>query len=80
MVKKQDRLGFKGQVNDYFRIYLTDQQINVVLDGQESVLETVKIGLPKGSVSAPWLFSLYINDMHRRSNKLNFIHFADDTI
>ena len=79
MVKKLDRLGFKGQVNDYFRSYLTDRQINVVLDGQESVLKTVNIGLPQGSVSAPWLFSLYINDMHRTSDKLNFIHFADDT-
>ena len=79
MVKKLDRLRFKGQVNDYFRSYLTDRQINVVLDGQESVLKTVNIGLPQGSVSAPWLFSLYINDMHRTSDKLNFIHFADDT-
>ena len=59
--------------------YLTDRQINVVLDGQESVLKTVNIGLPQGSVNAPWLFSLFINDMHRTSNKLNFIHFADNT-
>ena len=79
MVKKLDRLGFKGQVNDYFRSYLTDRQINVVSDGQESVLKTVNIGLPQGSVSAPWLFSLYINDMRRTSDKLNFIHFADET-
>ena len=42
-VKKMDRFGFKGQVNDYLRSYLTDRQINVVLDGQESV-------------SALWLF------------------------
>ena len=37
------------------------------------------IDLPQGSVTSPCLFSLYINDMHRTSDKLNFIHFADDT-
>ena len=47
--------------------------------GHDSTIKATNIGLHQGSVSATWLFSLYINGMHRTSNKLKFIHFADDT-
>ena len=42
-------------------------------------MKCVNSGLPQGAVNSPWLFSLYVNDMHRSSEKLNFVHFADDT-
>ena len=72
-------LGFRGIVRDWFESNLSDRRMYVDVNGSISQIKTVNIGLPQGAVTSPWLFSLYVNDMHRCSNKLTFIHFADDT-
>ena len=79
LLRKPDRLVFRGNILNFFDSYLSDRQMYVSINGHDSTIKTTNIGLPQGSVSATWLFSLYINDMHRTSNKLKFIHFADDT-
>ena len=79
MLDKLDRLGFRGIIRDLFDSYLSDRRMDVEVNGCKSETKTLNIGLPQGSVSTPWLFNLYINDMHRSSDKLNFLHFADDT-
>ena len=79
IIRKLDRYGFRNEVNDFLNSYLSDRKMYVNVNGSDSTVRTTNIGLPQGSVTSPWLFSLYINDMHRTSDKLNFIHFADDT-
>ena len=79
MLGKLELLGFRGIVRDWFESYLSDRRMYVDVNGSNSQIKTVNIGLPQGAVTSPWLFSLYVNDMHRCSNKLTFIHFADDT-
>ena len=79
LMGKMNRMGFRGGVADWFHSYLTERRMYVDVSGTYSDIKTVNLGLPQGSVTSPYLFSLYINDMHRCSDKLSFIHFADDT-
>ena len=51
----------------------------VSLSGIDSDYQTITCGVPQGSVLGPLLFLLYINDMPKCSNILEFHLFADDT-
>ena len=79
LIRKMERLGFRGVVSKWLDSYLTNRKMYVDIDGHRSTTRTLNIGLPQGAVSSTYLFSLYINDMHRSSEKLDFTHFADDT-
>ena len=64
---------------NWFDSYLCDRKMYVDVNNSISSFRTLNIGLPQGSVSSPYLFSIYVNDMHRCSDRLSFVHFADDT-
>ena len=79
IINKLEKLGFRGNIRNWFESYLTDRGMFVDVCGVNSRTTFSNIGLPQGSVSSPYLFSLYVNDMCKSSNKLEFIHYADDT-
>ena len=79
LLDKLNYYGFRGIINSWFSSYLKNRTQTTQVDRHISDKAVVGCGVPQGSVLGPLLFLLYVNDIHRCSNKLRFYLFADDT-
>ena len=79
LLKKLERYGIRGIVNDWFDSYLSGRSQTIEIDSYISSKESLSCGVPQGSVLGPLLFLLYINDITKASDIFNFFLFADDT-
>ena len=79
LLKKLDYYGVRGLANNWFKSYLSNRQQFVSINGFNSSKQTMKYGVPQGSVLGPLLFLVYINDLHQAIRFSNVHHFADDT-
>ncbi len=79
LLKKLNYYGIRGCMNDWFKSYLQNRKQIVSINGYESDINTIKHGVPQGSVLGPLLFLLYINDLHICIKNSTVYHFADDT-
>ena len=59
--------------------YLSDRKQYVMLDEVKSSIQSIKTGVPQGSIVGPLLFNILFNDIVKSSRKFNFILYADDT-
>ena len=66
-------------MNDWFKSYLIGRKQYTTVNGYISDSHRILCGVPQDSVLGPLLFLLYINDLYKSSNKLQFYLFADDT-
>ena len=67
-----------GQIFGLISSFLSNRQLQVVLDGKSSQEYPVNAGVPQGSILGPTLFLLYINDLPDDVIR-NIAIYADDT-
>ena len=81
LIGKLAHYGVQGQVNSWIRAFLTNRQMQVVVDGEFSSSAPVVSGVPQGTVLGPLLFLIYINDMPDVVSEGTMIRlFADDCL
>ena len=71
--------GFRGVAHQWFASYINNRMQYVNADGVKFRLRLLRTGIAQGSILAPLMFLLYINDLPNVSPDDLFILFADDT-
>lgn len=79
LLMKLKAIGVEGQAFKMFKSYLTDRQQIVKMTTHQSNALPVSFGVPQGSILAPLLFSLYINDIQEIGLHGHLTLYADDT-
>ena len=64
-------------INSWFQSYLSNRTQTFEIDNHLSDKEVTLCGVPQGSVLAPLLFLLYVNDIFKSFKELSFHLFAD---
>ena len=79
LINKFKYYGIRGVASDFLESYLKNRTQYVQFKNEKSYRKNISCGVPQGSILGPLLFISYINDMHKVSDLLHFIIFADDT-
>ena len=53
------RFGIQGTTYDWFKSFLFDRQLKVLINNTSSTLQTLNCGVPQGSCVGPILYSIY---------------------
>ena len=69
----------RGLSLDWIKSYFGNRQQYVEYNGAYSSYNSIKCGVPQGSILGPLLFFIYINDLCNASNIVELILSADDT-
>ena len=81
LAMKLEYYGFRGKFLEFLLNFIKDRKYFVNVNGKNSEIKTVNIGVPQGSTFGPLLFLLYINDMSCCTDEkdLDLSQFADDS-
>ena len=79
LLYKLKHYGIRGTALKWFSSYLNNRSQYTFVANCSSNHSQIKYGVPQGSILGPLLFLLYINDITKSSQNLEFVLYADDT-
>ena len=79
LLSKLNHYGIRGVAFNWFKSYLSDRTQCANINNERSEIQTIKYGIPQGSILGPLLFLISINDLSRSIKNSKIHHFADDT-
>lgn len=79
LIEKLEQVGIRGVASTLIQNYLTDRQQKTQINQIKSDKLNINCGLPQGTVLAPLLFNVYINDLLLLIISGTTRSFADDT-
>ena len=75
---KLEHYGIRDVALQWIKSYFSCRQQFVQINQTCSSMQTVKCGVPQGSILGPWFFILYINDLPKASKLTGRLLFPDD--
>ena len=79
LCKKLELYGVQQRELSWFKSYLTNRKQFCRVDGVDSEIGDIEVGVPQGSSLGPLLFLVYINDLPQAVQDSNVCMYADDT-
>ena len=79
LIQKLAHYGIRSSELVWFKSYLSNRSQFTRVNGVDSKVQNIGIGVPQGSCLGPLLFLLYINDLPKAIKNANVYMYADDT-
>ena len=79
LLHKLYRYGIRGSTHQLLTSYLKNRTQYIQVNNIKSNICHINTGVPQGSIIAPLLFLIMINDL-KNSTNMNVLNFADDTL